>query len=49
VAYQYGIQIDCKAFSLGLHVEVFDVEALATLNRAQAALTSPVTKLVTDM
>jgi hypothetical protein len=49
VAYQYGIQINCKAFSLGLHVEVFDAEALAALNRARAALTSPATKPATDI
>jgi ribonuclease HI len=49
VAYQYGVQIDRKAFSLGLHAEVFDAEALAALNGARAALTSPATKLATDI
>jgi ribonuclease HI len=49
VAYQYGIQIDRKAFSLGLHAEVFDAEALAALNGVRAALTSPAAKLATDI
>ena len=49
IAYQYGIQIDRKAFSLGLHAEVFDAEALAALNGARAALASPAAKLATDI
>jgi ribonuclease HI len=49
VTYQYGLQIDRRALSLGIHAEVFDAEAVAALEGARAALTSPGAKLATDM
>jgi hypothetical protein len=49
VTYQYGLQIDRRALSLGLYTEVFDAEAIAALEGARAALTSPGAKLATDM
>ena len=49
VIFQYGLRIDRKAFSLGLHAEVFDAEASAALEGARAALSAPSAKLATDM
>ena len=49
VAYQYGIQIDRRSFSLGLHAEVFDAEAHAALRGAKAALQAPSARLATDL
>jgi len=49
VTYQYNIQIDRKAFSMGCNAEVFDAEATAALNGARAALAAPSAKLATDM
>ena len=49
VNYQYGLQIDRRALSLGLHAEVFDAEAVAALEGARAAISSPGAKLATDL
>lgn len=49
VSYQYNIQIDRKAFSMGYNAEVFDAEATAALNGARAALAAPSAKLATDL
>jgi ribonuclease HI len=49
VSYQYGLQIDRKAKSLGLHAEVFDAEAAGALEGARSALTSLGAKLATDL
>jgi hypothetical protein len=49
IAYQYGLQIDRRAKSLGLYAEVFDAEAAGALEGARGALTSPGAKLVTDL
>jgi ribonuclease HI len=49
VAYQYGLQVGRKAYSLGQNAEVFDAEASAALTGAQAALALPSAKLATDL
>jgi ribonuclease HI len=49
VTYQFNLQIDRKAFSLGRHAEVFDAEAFAALSGARAALSLPSAKFATDL
>lgn len=49
VIYQYGYQIDRKAFSLGQQAEVFDAEAIAALRGAEAAFAAPTAKLASDL
>lgn len=49
VAYQYGLRIDRRSFSLGLNAEVFDAEAHAALAGAEAALKAPSARLATDL
>lgn len=49
VTYQYGLQINRKALSLGRHAEVFDAEAIGALEGARWALTSPGAKLANDL
>lgn len=49
VSYQYALQIDRKAFSLGYNAEVFDAEAAAALAGAKAALVAPSARFATDM
>ena len=49
VAYQYGLQVGRKAYSLCQNAKVFDAKAFAALTRAQAALALPSAKLATDL
>lgn len=49
VTYQFNLQIDRKAFSLGRNAEVFDAEASAALTGAKAALALPSAKFATDL
>lgn len=49
VTYQFNLQIDRKAFSLGRNAEVFDAEASAALTGAKAALSLPSAKFATDL
>lgn len=49
VTYQFNMQLDRKAFSLGLNAEVFDVEASTALAGAKAALSLPSAKFATDL
>lgn len=49
VTYQFNLQLDRKAFSLGRNAEVFDAEAAAALAGAKAALSLPSAKYATDL
>jgi hypothetical protein len=49
VTYQFNLQIDRKAFSLGRNAEVFDAEASAALAGAKEALSTPSAKFATDL
>ena len=49
VTYQFDLQLDRKAYSLGRHAEVFDAEASAALTGAKAALALPSARFATDL
>ena len=49
VTYQFGLQLDRTAYSLGQHAEVFDAEASAALTGAKAALSLPSARFATDL
>ena len=49
VTYQYGLQVDRKAYSLGKHAEVFDAEASAALSGACTALSLLSARFATDL
>jgi len=49
ITYQYGLQITRKTGSFGLNTKVFDTKAADTLKKTHSTLTSPRTKLATNI
>jgi hypothetical protein len=49
ITYQFNLQIDRKAFSLGRYAKVFDAEASVALSGAKAALSLPSAKFAMDL